>query len=119
MLALSFVLNIFVLIPALAGLLRGSPAMDTAFGGASDARAILACVYATILLFSLVGLIALAFGFGAPVLFLGVGLLGFQVVYKLFSLVPLGLAHPVGRVNLSVAAFRCATLLSLWVGASG
>ncbi|MEL6189407.1 MAG: hypothetical protein AAFU79_32695 [Myxococcota bacterium] len=109
MLFASLVLNLLVLIPVTAGLLRDAPWVRAAYGTRSPARSILLAVYLAILLVS-AGLLVV----DAPEAVLG--LLSVQVVYKLLTLLTVGSArHPVVASNVGIALFHAATVASVTV----
>jgi hypothetical protein len=114
MLTLSFIVNLIVLVPLLAGFALAPARMDGVFGAQTDARLILVCLYATIALASLAGLGLLAAGQTAVAIQLGATLFALQVAYKLMTVPMVGLHSPVVITHLLVVAVHLATLWTLW-----
>ncbi len=101
---LSLTLNIVVLVPVCAGLLRGADWTLAAYGPPSPARGILLSIYLAILLVS-VGLLL------KPVPAMVAALLIVQIAYKVTTPFTVGtLANPVVISNLAIAAFHAVTL---------
>lgn len=115
MINLSYMLNILILFPVLFGLILRPDAMIPAFGGDTDARRILTCLYATIALASFAGLSLMLLGQTALATQLGVTLFALQIVYKLLTFPIVGLQSPVVITNLLVVAVHTVTLLTIWM----
>ncbi|MEO1085467.1 MAG: hypothetical protein AAFY88_14605 [Acidobacteriota bacterium] len=111
MVTLSLLLNLGVLIPVCAGLLRDAPWARAAYGGPEPARDILLAVYLAIGLLSAVLLFA-------PDLKLVTALLTLQIVYKLLTAFTVGVANPVVASNVGIAAFHVVTLTLIFFSAS-
>ncbi|MFD1341340.1 hypothetical protein [Litorisediminicola beolgyonensis] len=109
MIWLSFIVNVVVLVPVLAGIWRDHPRMTEVFGPDTPARRVLACFYATILCASLAALV-----FPDKAGEIAHTLFPLQILYKLMSLPALGLRHPVARVNAAVAALHTATMVTFY-----
>ncbi|MFO0957106.1 MAG: hypothetical protein U0800_06515 [Isosphaeraceae bacterium] len=114
MVILSLLLNVAVLAPVCAGLLRDAAWARAAYGQDTPARRILLSVYLAI---GLASVVLLARHDPSAV----AALLAVQVAYKLTTPLTVGtLANPVVLSNLGIAAFHLATLASLaWGGALG
>ena len=111
MLILSMLVNLVVLIPLCASLLREAPSMDAVFGPATPARGILTAIYLTFAAASIVVLASL----GVPELSeaIAVPLLSAQVIYKLATWPLVGIRNVVVRFNLAIAILHAATLVTL------
>ena len=105
--------NALIVFPVSVGLLSGQPAMDSAFGAPSDARQLLASVYLGIGLVSLAALANLAIGYSQPVVPMAAGLLVMQVVYKLLTVLTVGVTSPVVLTNMGVIGVHLITLIAL------
>ncbi len=116
MLIVSYSVNLLVLIPLLSAFALNPAHIDPVFGGDTDARRILVCLYATIALVSAVGLGLALSGQTVLATQLGMTLFAMQIAYKLMTVPMVGLASPVVITNLVVVAVHTATLLSLWRG---
>jgi hypothetical protein len=106
---LSLTLNIIVLVPVCAGLLRDAGWAREAYGARTPARGILLSIYGAILVVSAVLLARGASDQVAPLLWT-------QVLYKLTTpLTVRSIRNPVVLSNLGIAAVHLATLASLSV----
>lgn len=104
---LSLTLNIIVLVPVCAGLLRDAGWVREAYGERTPARGILLSIYGSILVMSAALLARGASEQVAPLLWT-------QVLYKLTTpLTVRSLRNPVVLSNLGIAAVHLATLASL------
>lgn len=110
MLALALGLNIVILVPVLWGLAAGQ--MDAAFGPDTDARRILACVYAAIALVS-AGLIALHVAQHPWAVPMTLAVFALQISYKLGTVFVVGLSSPVVVTNLAVVAVQV-VVIAAW-----
>ncbi len=100
----SLAINIAVLVPICAGILWQRPWIAESYGSATPARGILAAVYLSILIVSVVLLFIRRPQMVAALLLV-------QIVYKLMTPFTVGtLANPVVISNLGIAAFHTATL---------
>lgn len=100
--------NVAVLIPVTAGLLRDAEWARRAFGPKEHGRQILLAIYLAILLLSL----ALLAWQDVRV---AIGLFLAQVVYKVLTPLTVGtLRHPVVLSNLAIAALHATTIASVW-----
>ena len=116
MLLVSLSLNLLVLIPVVAGLLRDAAWTGVAFGEGTAARGILTAVYGAILLCSFAAL-AFQLAGGKAVNTPALSLLAVQVIYKCLSaLVVRDVHNPVIRSNLAIAAVHAITLSSAVIG---
>ena len=113
MLTVSLILNAVIVFPVSIGMLLNQPGMTVAFGPESDARRILASVYLAIGLVSVAGLVALALGPTPVVVPMAAGLLVMQVVYKMITVVTVGMSSPVVMTNVAVIAVHLVTLVVL------
>ena len=103
----SLTLNLLVLAPVCAGLLRASPWTLAAFGPATPARGILLSIYLAIAAASVLLLLR-------PMPAAIAALLLVQIVYKITTPVTVGtLGNPVVVSNLLIAAVHTATLYLL------
>lgn len=112
MLYLSLIVNIVVLVPLLIAFWRDTAAMEEFFGPDTAARRILTCLYASVLLASIALLPANIAGLGSGMAWTQV-LFILQVVYKLMTIVTVGLQNPVVKANAALAALHSATLVTL------
>ncbi|MEO1366782.1 MAG: hypothetical protein AAFX50_06365 [Acidobacteriota bacterium] len=113
MVTLSLLLNLGVLIPVCAGLLRDAPWAREAYGDPSPARDILLAVYVAI------GLLSAAL-LAVQDLKLITAVLALQVTYKLLTALTVGsLAHPVVASNIGIAIFHAVTLTLIVSSPSG
>ena len=104
---LSLALNVAVLVPVTAGLIRNAGWTAAAYGAPSPARGILLSIYLAIMLVS----IGLLF---KPLPAMVAALLIVQIVYKVTTPISVGtLANPVVLSNLAIAAFHAVTLRSI------
>jgi hypothetical protein len=109
MIRLSLLLNIFVLTPICAGLITNASWIGEAYGPCSAARGILLSVYLSI------GVVSLLFLLAPEPRAVG-ALLLVQVLYKLTTPVTVGtFANPVVVSNLGIAAFHCATIVTIFL----
>jgi len=115
MLTLSYLVNILILGPLLISIAQRPERMDPFLGPATDGRRILVCLYMSLAIASVFGLIQLASGYSEAALSLGVSLFSLQILYKLMTVPAVGLQNPVVRTNLVVAIIHIATLLTLWI----
>ncbi|WP_299048477.1 hypothetical protein [uncultured Tateyamaria sp.] len=115
MLIAALVVNLVILVPVIAGLVRGR--MDLAFGPDTDARRILLCLYCSIAVASavLILLHVLGAAWAVPMTF---ALFAVQIMYKLATVVMVGLHSPVVATNLCVVVFQLSAILA-WSGAGG
>ncbi|MEM6760346.1 MAG: hypothetical protein AAF601_12790 [Pseudomonadota bacterium] len=111
MLTFTLAVNIAILVPVIFGLALGN--MDDAFGPATDARRILACVYFAIAVLSAV-LIALHLGKHSWALPMTLALFAMQIAYKLATVATIGLGSPVVVTNLAVVALQLTVIATLW-----
>lgn len=111
MLAAALVLNLAVLIPVCAALLRGAPAMEEIYGPDQASRRIMTALYIAIGGASAVLLVGLAMA--APVTGVIVGLLALQIFYKALTGIMVGTQNVAVRWNLGIAGFHTAALASL------
>ncbi len=103
-LTLSLVLNVLVLVPVCAGLLRDGERMRAVFGPRTQARGILLSIYLAILVGSIV-LLVRGDAKLVPVL------LGLQIFYKVTTPFTVGtVRNPVVLSNLGIAAFHAVAL---------
>jgi hypothetical protein len=110
LITVSLLLNVAVLVPVCAGLLRDARWVGRAYGAASAARGILLALYLAILIVS-VGLLAVP----APTAV--AALLCVQIVYKLLTPLSVGtVRHPVVLSNLAIAAVHGVTLTAILAG---
>ena len=114
MITLSYVVNLLVLIPLLSAFALQPANMDTVFGPVTDARRILVCLYATIAIASIAGLLLLGMGETALATQIGLTLFALQITYKLLTVPLVGLSSPVVFTNLVVVAIHGATLITVW-----
>ena len=112
MVVASLLVNVAVLLPVCAGLIRKDDWARACFGEATPARGILLSIY-------------VAIGFGSLLLLIGrqpalvALLLGLQIVYKITTPFTVGtIRNPVVISNLAIAAFHLITLGVIW-GAIG
>lgn len=112
MLALSLIVNLAVLFPLCAGLLRGGPGIVQLYGGPSPALGILTAVYLAIGAASALILVLLARGV-PQTRDLAITLLGLQILYKVLTLPLVGPGHVVVTSNLIIAALHSVTLWTL------
>lgn len=112
MLIAALVLNLVILVPLVAALSTGMAGMDAAFGPVTDARRILACVYAAIGVVSAGLLVLHATGhvWAVP---MTVALFAVQITYKLGTGFAVGIASPVVVANLGVVAVQVIALAAL------
>ncbi|WP_299551865.1 hypothetical protein [uncultured Tateyamaria sp.] len=115
MLVAALGLNLIILVPVISGLMNGT--MNEAFGPDTDARRILACVYAAIALAS-AALITLHIGNHSWAVPMSFALFGVQITYKLATVVVVGLGSPVVLTNLVVVAVQVTAIL-IWSVAWG
>ena len=109
MIRLSLLLNIFVLTPICAGLITNASWIGEAYGPFTAARGILLSVYLSIGVVSLLLLLA-------PEPRAVRALLLVQVLYKLTTPVTVGtFSNPVVVSNLGIAAFHCATIVTIFL----
>jgi len=113
MLAFAYGLNILILVPLLLSLYRDTAGMADAFGPDSDARRILACLYATIALVSVYALVQLALDNRSVAIQIAWVLFPVQIIYKLATVPTVGLGSPVVMTNLFVVVVLIATLAAL------
>ena len=107
LLVASLLVNVGVLVPVTAGLLRDAAWAQVAFGPKAPGRQILLAIYLSILALS-AGLLLWRDAKVAS------GLLLAQCLYKLLSPVTVGtLRHPVVLSNLAIAALHTVTLTTL------
>ena len=92
---------------------KGRPAMAAVYGPDSQARRILACLYAGIAATSLVALMALVAGEASLFRTITVVLFPMQIAYKLATWPAVGLQSPVVRSNLAISAVLAAGLVAL------
>jgi hypothetical protein len=110
MLRFAFALNVVILVPVCAGFLIKARHMEPVFGADSTSRQILLCMY-----LALTGLSAYLFFDNKRALLLAPAVLGFQVVYKVLSLVLIkDKAVPVYWFNLGVAIFHSIVLYKVY-----
>lgn len=109
MLFASLSLNILVLAPVLGVLAVNGRAAEHGWGADTSARRILAAIYATILLASVL-LLALDL-LNHEVLAWAQALLGLQVVYKMLTAFFVGPRSAVVLSNLGIASFHAVTLV--------
>ncbi|MEO1779288.1 MAG: hypothetical protein AAFU63_10900 [Pseudomonadota bacterium] len=112
MLMAALIFNLVVLVPVLVSLASGAAGLDAAFGPDTDARRILASVYAAIGIVS-AGLIALHVAQHPWAVPMTVALFAVQITYKLMTLVTVGIGSPVVITNLVVVAVQAAALAAL------
>lgn len=106
MIRLSLGLNILVLTPIVIGMIIGSPIIDRAWGEFTAARGILASIYLSLLVLSLILIIKTIPVFVVP-------LLATQIIYKITTPFTVGtLMNPVVISNLGIAVLH---LVTLWV----
>jgi hypothetical protein len=97
------ILNVFVLVAVLSGLIADSPNMASAYGSDSAARRILGSVYFAIMLASIASLILLATrGASKEILLFSASLFGLQIIYKLTTAITVGTSNPVVLSNLLI-----------------
>ena len=113
MMLAALILNLIILAPLVFALLSGAAGMDAAFGARTDARLILTCVYAAIGVVS-TGLIALHLAQHAWAIPMTVALFSVQIVYKLGTVVLVGLQSPVVITNLIVVTVQAVALAVLF-----
>lgn len=116
MLMIALAVNIAVLVPVLASIQRGAPAMTAAFGADTDARRILTCVYGAIAIVS-AGLLVLFLAdhdWAAP---MTVGLFAVQIIYKTGTVFLVGFASPVVVTNTVIVAVQICALATYAFGA--
>ncbi len=105
---ISLLLNIAVLIPVCAGLIRGAEWVGPAYGSPTEARGILLAVYLSIAFVSALLLVLRDPEWVAALLLV-------QVTYKLMTPFTVGtLKNPVVVSNLAISAVHCATLAVIW-----
>lgn len=110
MLYLSLGTNVAITVPLAWMMLRDARAVGTVYGPDSPSRRILACVYASIGLLSLLGLYAWPTGHDETAMAVILGVLPLQIVYTLMSAFALPWRNPVVRINLAVCALHAVTL---------
>lgn len=109
---LSFIANIGITFSVARLIWRDAPQTAAVFGPDTPARRILACVYVSIGVLSLLGLILIAAGHPARAVQIAVPLFTLQITYKLGTAVAVGLRHPVVQANLAISALLAFTLVS-------
>jgi Na+-transporting NADH:ubiquinone oxidoreductase subunit NqrB len=108
MITLSLLLNIVVLLPVCAGLIRDAGWTKAAFGGATPARGILLSIYLSIMSASALLLISRDPKLVSVLLWM-------QIVYKLTTPITVGtVKNPVVISNIGIAAFHIVTTLLIW-----
>jgi len=114
LLGLSHSVNVIIVtvIPVL--IARDAPAMTACYGPDSDARRILACLYATIAIASALALVGQASGNTALSIAIASVLFPIQIAYKLMTLAAVGWHNPVVKSNLAIAMLHTATFAVLW-----
>ena len=110
MLALSYAANILILIPLLISFSRRAATIDAAYGADTEARRILACIYAAILGMSALGVALILLGHVTQAIALAVALFSLQIVYKVLTVPALGLSNPVVQSNVAIAGLHSVTL---------
>lgn len=113
MLALSFLANCLIVFPVAAAMLRDHAPMTDAFGADTVARRTLVSVYLGIGAISLAALGLMALGRSEVVNSVALGLLPMQIIYKLITVIAVGWASPVVRVDLGVVILHSITLATL------
>ncbi len=113
MLILSFAVNLLVLVPLLSAFAANPAGLDPVFGPDTDARRILVCLYATLALASVTGLVLWGLGAQDAARTLGLVLFSVQIAYKLMTVPAVGLASPVVLTNLAVVGVHAVTLYTL------
>ncbi len=114
MITLSYLVNLAVLLPLLLAFTVAAGRMDAVFGPATDARAILVCIYFAIAVVSAAGLGLIVTGRRDLAVQIAVSLFIVQIIYKLATVYAVGLASPVVVTNLVVVVIHTATLATLW-----
>ena len=115
MLSVSLVLNVVVLIPVCAGLLRDAPWAVAAYGARSPARGILLSVYLSILIVSAGLMLAEILQPTSLTKAMSLALLVVQIVYKVTTPVSVGtLRNPVVISNLLIAGVHLVTSVLVW-----
>ena len=111
MITFSLLANIAILAPVCWIIFKDGPNATSVFGPKTASRDVLVAIYVAVLGFSVV-LLGMAL-LGPTVLSTQIvlTLLGFQVVYKLLTVVTLGLGHTIAISNLLVVAIHTVTLV--------
>lgn len=110
MLISALIINLLVLFPLLLSFRFNRTAMNMPYGPATPASGILAAVYTAIAILS-IALLA-AFWWGLPqATAWAQALLMLQITYKVLTWPAVGLANPVVKSNLAIAAFHTAALM--------
>ncbi len=109
MFLVSLSLNILVLLPVLGALAANGRAAEHAWGADTAARRILAAIYATILLASV--LLLVLHLLDQNVVAWVQALLGAQIVYKLLTVPLVGIRNPVVLSNVGIAVVHAITLI--------
>ncbi len=110
MMTISFCVNLVVLAFVVPQLWSGTAGMDAAFGPNTPARRTLTCVYAAIWMTSLIAIIATMTGRVEQAVTLAIGLFSVQIIYKLMTVLAVGMANPVVVANLPIAILHVVTL---------
>ena len=115
MLFVSLLLNVVVLIPICAGLLRDAPWAVAVYGVRSPARGILLSVYLSILIVSAGLMLAEIIQPAALTKAMSLALFVMQIVYKMTTPMTVGtLRNPVVVSNLLIAGVHLVTSVLLW-----
>ena len=110
LIALSFSANTAITFVVSFGIWRNHGGMTEAYGPDTPARRILACVYFTIGLVSLYGLVQLGLGNSGIATNVALTLFPLQITYKLMTAAALWVLHPVVIANLGVVGLLGITL---------
>lgn len=112
MLILSLVANVAITFAVSLAIWRNNVGVGQVFGTDSPARRILTCLYLTIGLVSCYVLMLLALGQPGIAWSVAKTLFALQIIYKLMTVITVGLRHPVVITNLCVVALHTITLLT-------
>lgn len=106
-------LNLLILVPVVGALLGGRMPPEGPFGPQTPALLILTCIYAAILLVSV--LLIVLHVMGHPwALPMTVALFAVQITYKLGTVALVGLGNPIVITNLGVVVVQLAVLVHLF-----
>lgn len=108
--ALSFFINVLATFIAAGLIYQNATQLGAVLGPDTPARRILASVYATIGLISLYCLAQIVFGKSDIAETIGRVLFPLQIIYKLITVVAIGLKNLLVIANLAVAVLLCVTL---------
>lgn len=110
LIALCFVVNMAVTFSVAWAIGRNGVAISEAFGPDAPARRILACVYLAIGVVSLYGFLQLGYGRTESALEVAWILFPLQILYKLLTVVAVGIKNQVVLANLAIVMLLCTAL---------